>query len=318
MNSKIIQNINKRSGISNLSNILVEKIKLSELKSLLMDVYRQKMSALNVTEVFRDYKNNRFVKPSSVNLKEFLSFDLKAFSFLPPAFKTIALSPLAPLGSCSVLAGVPQNNIVTTTRNTELMADATNVLAMECAARREKLLKADSKSTECIKLCTSQRHTRTQSVENKNFTAHFTIMALCSAGRDEGNLIFEKESLQEHISFYFNVFENIADAHWIRKISVNLYDYGEPGNDDITDVIEKLLKDEEKGEVIIYKNSELGKHYYSRMRFSIFVTNEKNETHMHVDGGFTNWTAKLLKNNKERILTSGMGTEYMLKTLKMK
>jgi hypothetical protein len=251
-------------------------------------------------------------------LKEFLSFDQKALSLLPAEFETIALSPLAPLGSCSVLAGVPQNNIVTTTRNTEVMADATNILAMECAVRRGKLLKATSKSTEQVKLCTSHRHTRTQSIEDKNFTAHFSIIALCSAGRDQGNLMFEKECLHEHISFYFDVFKHITDINFIRKISVNLHDYGEPGNDDLIDMVKTLIKNEEKGEVVIHQNSESAKHYYSRMRFSIFVTNEKNESHMHIDGGFTNWTAKLLKNNKERILTSGMGTEYMLKTLKMK
>jgi hypothetical protein len=29
------------------------------------------------------------------------------------------------------------------------------------------------------------------------------------------------------------------------------------------------------------------------------------------DGGFTDWTARLLQNRKERLLTSGIGTEFV-------
>jgi hypothetical protein len=29
------------------------------------------------------------------------------------------------------------------------------------------------------------------------------------------------------------------------------------------------------------------------------------------DGGFTDWTARLLQNKKERLLTSGIGTEFV-------
>ncbi len=36
------------------------------------------------------------------------------------------------------------------------------------------------------------------------------------------------------------------------------------------------------------------------------------------DGGFTNWTRKLLSSEKERLLTSGIGTELLLKAFRTK
>ena len=33
-----------------------------------------------------------------------------------------------------------------------------------------------------------------------------------------------------------------------------------------------------------------------------------------VDGGFTDWTARLLGNKKERLLISGIGSEFVCKT----
>jgi hypothetical protein len=318
MNQKIIHRIHKKAGIPDLSKILIDKLRLTELKSLLMYVFSEKTAKLSYSDVYREYKSNRFVRPSTVDLIQFMNLDKKIFSLLPSDFEAIALSSLAPLGSCSVLAGVPQNIIVTTSRNTEVTADATNVMALECAVRREKILLKNSKSNQRIKLCTSHRHTRTQSVEDTNFTPHFTIIALCTGGRDEGNLLFEKETISEHIAFYLNIFQHIADLRYIRHINIILHDYKVPGNDEIIESIQNQIKGYEKVKGIVKPDSDFGKNYYSQLRFTIEVTNDKNEVHMYADGGFTDWTAKILENKKERLMTSGIGTEYLLKTLKLK
>ncbi len=49
--------------------------------------------------------------------------------------------------------------------------------------------------------------------------------------------------------------------------------------------------------------------YYSGMRFNLFATTDEGEELFLVDGGPTDWTQKLLQNKKERLMTSGMGTE---------
>jgi hypothetical protein len=66
-------------------------------------------------------------------------------------------------------------------------------------------------------------------------------------------------------------------------------------------------------ELVIDKNSDYGKNYYRRLRFMINITNAQNMSYDLVDGGFTDWTSALMKNNKERLMTSGIGTELLLK-----
>lgn len=99
----------------------------------------------------------------------------------------------------SVLSTVHQNNIVSTIRNLEVAADTTNILALECALRRKDQYKKDRKTAGKVKLCSSQRLTRGQSFKGKYFSAHFNVLSLCTAGKDEGNDKFEAKCLSEHI-----------------------------------------------------------------------------------------------------------------------
>ena len=76
------------------------------------------------------------------------------------------------------------------------------MLALECALRRRELLRANPKSTEPVHLAVSQRLLRAQRYESPNLAAHFSSFALCSAGRDQGNLRFEIYALGLHMRFY--------------------------------------------------------------------------------------------------------------------
>jgi hypothetical protein len=49
----------------------------------------------------------------------------------------------------------------------------------------------------------------------------------------------------------------------------------------------------------------------------INIINQNDQEFNYVDGGFTNWTYKLLNNNKERLLTSGIGTDLLIRTIKV-
>jgi hypothetical protein len=57
---------------------------------------------------------------------------------------------------------------------------------------------------------------------------------------------------------------------------------------------------------------EAGSTYYILARFQIFCLDNNNQEYLIVDGGFTDWTQKLLNNKKERLLISGMGSERFL------
>jgi hypothetical protein len=52
------------------------------------------------------------------------------------AFEALELSPVGPLGAAQVLGGVHQNNVLSATRGLEVLGDASLALVLECARRR--------------------------------------------------------------------------------------------------------------------------------------------------------------------------------------
>ena len=139
MSDPIIQRILRQAQAPDLLDALVERLGASDLQSLLLEVYRRRAAKLSPGDVLRQYEGNRFVKPAQVSHQALLVFDQLAFSLLPAGFEVLALSPVAPLGTSSVVATVDQNVVLSTIRNTEVTADATGVLALEAAHRRRAL-----------------------------------------------------------------------------------------------------------------------------------------------------------------------------------
>ncbi|MGD0300302.1 MAG: hypothetical protein ABSE86_24720 [Bryobacteraceae bacterium] len=54
-----------------------------------------------------------------------------------------------------------------------------------------------------------------------------------------------------------------------------------------------------------------GLNYYSGFCLRISPLTADGARFPVADGGFTDWTARLLQNKKERLLTSGIGTEFV-------
>ncbi len=54
--------------------------------------------------------------------------------------------------------------------------------------------------------------------------------------------------------------------------------------------------------------------YYRSFALRISVQAPDGKRYPLVDGGFTDWTARLLSNQKERLLISGIGSEFVCKT----
>jgi hypothetical protein len=318
MKSKIIDGIIKKVGFPNLIESLVHRLSFSELQSLLLKTFELKVRKRSLSDILTDYQSNRFVQPSDVNPITHRKLELNIFSLLPDGFELVDLSHLAPLGTSSVLTTVHQNNVVSTIRNMEVAADTTNILALECALRRKDLYKKDPKSNERVKLCSGQRLTRGQPFEGKSFSAHFCVIALCSAGKDEGYDKFEAECLTEHINFYIKIIDQLIDKKKIKNINVKFFEYDGFDNTDVFEYIKSQIPARQDVAIKIEKNSEFGKGYYLRLRFAISVVNQDNQEFDYIDGGFTDWTSRLLNNKKERLLTSGIGTDYMLRTNTLK
>ena len=134
---KIVERIEHQAGIPGLASILAD-LAPTDLQSLLLEVYRIRTGRIQPAAVLSEFESNRFVQPSAAAPAALLRWEQIALTHLPQGFQAVALSPVCPLGTSSVVAPVDQNWAVATARNTEVVSDSTNVLALECALRRRR------------------------------------------------------------------------------------------------------------------------------------------------------------------------------------
>jgi hypothetical protein len=238
-----------------------------------------------------------------------------AWSLLPASYIAVELSPVCPLGTNATVATVDQNKVVTTIRNTEVVADVTNVLALECASRRRLLLRSNPQSRERVQLCTSQRVVRGQAYRAApGVLPHFRLLGLCAAGRDEGSFQFETASLVEQITFYLQLLHNVSQlGYHTHRLRVALTDLEQGRREQtlITQVLQPLTTTYSSVLCELDPRRETGRGYYVGACFHIYATNEVGTEFELIDGGFTTWTQQLLSNHKERLLISGLGIERL-------
>lgn len=232
----IAKRIIKDKKISEISDILGKKIEPTDLQSLLLILYENLARRITIKDVVSQYRQNRFVQPCGLSQKELFGFDNLIFGVVPGKFESIEFSPVSPLGINSILTRINQKNILSTVRNIEVVADITMSLALECARRRNQLLRDNSIDSQEINLCASHRCIRLQQfAKNLGFTPHFRIFGVCTAGRDVGHEKFESENLIKHISIYIDVLE-IANknGYFPGEINVSFSDIR---------IAEKIIKD---------------------------------------------------------------------------
>ena len=308
---KIIERIEREAGIPGLVTILAERLAPTDLQSILLETYRLRSSNLSPGAVLSNYRTSRLVRPSAVPPALLLKWEQVAFSQLPQEFEALALAPVCPLGASSVVAPIDQNWAIAAARNVEVVSDSTNVLALECAARRRELLRSDQKSAQPVHLAASHRLLRAQQYTSPHSVAHFSSFVLCSAGRDQGSLQFEIAALRLHVQFYLRALCAFLG------VSVPLCFSVTPFRQSVSDqLVETLLLSPiraEFGAIECYIDSQRtsGRGYYSGLCFHIHATNASGERFELVDGGSVDWVQKYLSNAKERLVISGLGSERL-------
>lgn len=202
--------LDKKDGLI-IADLIKGKIKPRDLQIVLLKTYEQIVKNFKIDDIVERYESSRFVQPSKLNQRELLKIDQIAYDIISSDFEPIELSPVSPIGTNAVLANIDQKNILSAVRNIEVNADATTVLALECAIRKKRLIKQDfSASAKEINLCTSQRSIRSQSFpENSGFTPHFKIFAACTAAKDTGDEEFESMNIKKHVSFYLDLMRRL-------------------------------------------------------------------------------------------------------------
>ena len=313
MREKITNRIIGKAKMPQLLEVLTSRISLSDLQSLLLEVYQKRIKSLSPRHLLEQYMQNRFVQMSKMDPRIRVEFDRLAYSILPPDFEVVDLSPVCPLGTNAIIAPVDQNNALTTIRNTEVVADSTAVLALECARRRRKWLHDKEKRQTRVKLCASHRLLRTQVFDSPDAFPHFQVFGLCTAGRDTGSLMFETESVSEHIDFYIRLLTSAKPLGIkIHNPRVVFLLYNENWAESIQNKVIASLAEKYPGTKFDVSSMREKQTYYQGVRFQMYAKDGNGTDYFLVDGGFTDWTQKLLSNRKERLLISGLGSERLL------
>jgi hypothetical protein len=309
--NEIIERIERESGVPGLVSILAERLSPTDLQSLLLEVYRLRSDRRRPSALLASYASDRFVRPSPVSPGRLLSWEQTAFSTLPPGFQLLALSPVCPLGTSSIVATVDQNWAVATARNTEVVSDSTNVLALECAVRRRALLRADPRSVEPVHLATSHRLLRAQRYADPALVSHFSAFAMCSAGRDRGDLRFELSALCLQIEANLQALSTFLGPAVPLHLSVT--DFGSPARYSLleTRLLSSPRSEFEAVECVVDDLRTGGRGYYRDLCFHIYATHPSGRRMELVDGGSVDWTQRLLSNAKERLVISGIGSERL-------
>jgi hypothetical protein len=314
VSNPIIERIQREAGIPELIDVLVERLDPTDLQSLLLEVYRRRAVGVKPNQLLERYERDRFVRPSDLAPRVLMDFDRLVWSLLPDHYTAIELSPVCPLATNAAVATVDQNKVVTTIRNTEVVADATNVLALECALHRRRLLRINPQNRERVRLCASHRVVRGQAYQGSGLSPHFRLLGLCVAGRDEGSFQFETTSLVEQITFYLHLLrEATQHGYSLDRFRVTITDL-EQGRREQTlkkQVLEPLMATYPGVLCELDPDRETGRGYYVGACFHVYATNLAGTEFELIDGGFTTWTQQVLSNIKERLLISGLGIERL-------
>jgi hypothetical protein len=305
----LIERIERQVGVDGLLELLAERLAPTDLQSLLLATYRRRAAAVGANRLLQRYREDRFAGPAAVDPRSMAELDLLIFSMLPGGYEGVELSPVCPLGTNSAIATVDQNNVVTTIRNTEVVADVTNVLALECAVRRGALLESDSRSTARVRLAATHRVIRAQSFSDPGARQHFRLLGLVAAGRDEGSFRFEVDSLLEQLTYFLRLQNSVGAA----KVQVAITDL-EDGRRTAalqTGVLDPLAARFPDATCGLDTARTAGRGYYTSACFDISAVDSTGRERQLADGGFTTWTRQLLSNEKERLLIGGLGIERL-------
>ncbi|HEU5100239.1 MAG TPA: hypothetical protein VFU22_14525 [Roseiflexaceae bacterium] len=314
MTNALLDRILRESQGANLLDLLAEQLPPTDLQSLLLEVYRRRAAQQTPAALLGSYERSRFARPSPLNPMALLDVDRLAFSLAAPQFEPLELAPVCPLGTSSMVASVDQNKALATIRNTEVVSDSTNALALECAVRRRAHLRAPGQRHQRVRLCASHRLLRPQAFSGPASFAHFRLFGLCTAGRDEGSYRFELDALAEQLAFYLRLFAALqAHGYAILKVRVAITEPVSGAHEQAlrADVMATLAAEFPQVQWQIDPDRSAGRNYYDGLCFAAYASDSSGQEYMLVDGGFTSWTQQLLSNQKERLLISGIGTERL-------
>lgn len=301
-----LERILRRLGGSDVLDALAERLSGADLATLLLEVMRRRAAATSPAKVMRRYHEDRFTAPPASGFDALRRVEDAAIASLPAGYSMVALAPLVPLATHRALGLIDQNRVITTIRGQEVAADPTNAVALEAASRRMLALREDPRSAARVCLAASQRVVRAQQGKGPAQLAHFSLFGLVTAGRDSGGFAFERAALCEHLEFH----ARCLSAWGVERITVELSDLTGGACDLVLEAGREALGRFPAVEVVDTPERTRGRGYYDGVALRIVATTS-GESFEIADGGFVDWTRKLVASAKERCLISGLGMDRL-------
>lgn len=271
----------------------------AELQSVLLEVMQRRARRRLPKDVLAQYRRDPFCAPASVNQRTSVAIDTQLLA-ATHEFEAIELSPVAPLGSSSVVALTHQHRVLSALRGTEVVSDPTNVLALECALR----LRAEPAAA--VHLATTQRVLRAQPFNSKlpGHAQHFRIFCLASGGQETKDHAFTIRTVELHVRSMLRALDLLEREG---------YYFGARRVEVLAAAARRALGArvvEALGSIASAKPLEHA-YYSGGLRFQIWVTAPDGASVPLIDGGVFDWLAQLLSNRRAVFVATGAGAQLI-------
>jgi hypothetical protein len=277
---------------------LASELSGSALHSVLHEVMGRRAAARSPAEVLAQYARDGFCRPAQTDQRTSVAIDGHLLA-AADGFDAIELSPVAPLAACSSVALTAQHRVLSALRSTEIVADPTNVLALECALR----LRAGAAP---VHLATSQRVIRAQPIPKvPGFAPHFRIFVLGSGGIEAQDHAFTATVFTRHVRTMLaglTRLESHGYGFGARRVDL----LATPERATVADRIAADLAD------ITVLRKPLEHPYYSAgLRYVLWVTTPDGSAMPLADGGAFDWLTTLTSNRRAVYVASGIGAQVI-------
>jgi hypothetical protein len=277
---------------------LASGLSASNLWSLLLDLMSARAGERTASDLMRQWERDRFTEPAFIDQRTLNAVDGHLLA-AAERFEALELSPLAPLGSSSVVGLTSQIRVVSALRGTEVVSDPTNVFALESARR----LREDPDRV--VRLATCHRCVRAQEAPKlPGFSQHFRIFCLSTAGRERGDNALLVEAFVEHIATHLAALDRLESHGYVfpdRRVTILSTDERGPLADRVAASIDGIR----------VERKPLEHRYYDGLRFMINSGTSTGTDIPLIDGGTFDWVGKLASNRRFVFVASGMGAQLV-------
>jgi len=272
----------------------------SETTPTLLALARRQAARRRPADLLAQWERDAYVAPSMLDGRTMHALDGLALA-AAEGYEALVLSPVAPLGNCSVLGPTSQDRTLMANRGTEVVGDPTNALALECARR----LRADPSVTQ--RLCTIHQTLRCQPFPpGKGFSRHFRLLATVEAGPGLAEDGFEVEAFAHAIEAFVWLCDRAAALGYhipARELVLRVAE----GRHALANRITARL--EPTGLPI--RREPLESPYYDGVRMLFNVRTADGDVVPLGDVGRFDWVARLTTHRRMRMVAAGFGLQLL-------